>query len=85
MPNSFCFPPVEYCDGTKPNQAAKPRPFLNSAPLPIAETIAVAVRGPMPDRLQTLAGFILAGRPQDDRVDFVDLILEMLHLPPQLC
>src|ERR1035437_2534820 len=33
------------------------------------------------DREQALAGFILAGRSHDDRVDFLDLILKVLHLP----
>ena len=33
--------PIEF-SGTSPSQAEKPRPRLNSVPLPMAETIAVA-------------------------------------------
>src|SRR3954452_15474948 len=40
--------PLENCRGTRPTQAARCRPFLNSEPSPIAATIAVAVFGPMP-------------------------------------
>src|SRR4029077_9004353 len=46
MPNSFCLPPVEYCRGTTPTQAAKSRPRRNAAPLPMAATVAVETSGP---------------------------------------
>ena len=36
------------CRGTRPTQAARWRPFLNSEPSPIAATTAVAVLGPTP-------------------------------------
>jgi len=38
---------VEYCRGTTPSPAAKSRPLLNAAPLPIAATMVVATIGPM--------------------------------------
>lgn len=41
-------PPVDNWRGTKPNQAAIPRPDLNIRPLPTAATVAVAIIGPMP-------------------------------------
>ena len=37
--------PLENCRGTRPTQAARSRPFLNSEPSPIAATTAVAVLG----------------------------------------
>ena len=40
--------PLECWRGTSPSQAARWRPFLKSAPLPIAGIIAVEVFGPMP-------------------------------------
>ena len=45
---SFCFPPVEYCRGTTPTQAAKSRPRRKAAPLPMAATVAVETSGPKP-------------------------------------
>src|ERR1035438_9943305 len=48
VPVSFCLPPVECSPGTTPSQAAKPRPFLKAAPLPMAAIVAVAVIGPIP-------------------------------------
>src|SRR6201985_3512814 len=48
MPASFALPPVEYCFGTRPIHAANSLPLRNAAPLPIAATIAVATKGPMP-------------------------------------
>ena len=48
MPNSFCLPPVEYCRGTTPTQAAKSRPRRKAAPLPMAATVAVETSGPKP-------------------------------------
>ena len=41
-------PPVEYCRGTSPSQAANCRPFLKSWPLPTLAMIAEALKGPMP-------------------------------------
>src|SRR4051812_40675046 len=61
MPNSFCLPPVEYCRGTTPTQAAKSRPRRKAAPLPIAATVAVETSGPKPGiwrRRWQLAPFI---------------------------
>ena len=48
MPYSFCLPPVEYCRGTTPTQAAKSRPRRKAASLPIAATVAVETSGPKP-------------------------------------
>jgi hypothetical protein len=42
MPISTLRSPLENCRGTRPTQAARCRPFLNSDPSPIAATIAVA-------------------------------------------
>jgi hypothetical protein len=48
MPISTLRSPLENCRGTRPTQAARCRPFLNSDPSPMAATIAVAVFGPTP-------------------------------------
>src|SRR6516162_5480122 len=48
MPYSLALPPVEYCRGTTPTQAAKSRPLRNAAPLPMAATVAVETSGPKP-------------------------------------
>ena len=48
---SRVLPPVEYCRGTSPSQAANCRPFLKSRPLPTVATRAEAVIGPMPLRV----------------------------------
>src|SRR5215469_4235207 len=39
-------PPVLYCRGTSPSQAAKSRPRSKASPLPIAATMAVEISGP---------------------------------------
>ncbi len=44
----FNNPPLLYCDGVSPNQAASWRPFLKSWALPILATSALAVVGPIP-------------------------------------
>ena len=41
-------PPVEYCRGTKPSQAANCRPFANSWPEAMLAVMADAVSGPTP-------------------------------------
>src|ERR1700677_301365 len=46
--------PLECWRGTRPNQAARWRPFLKSEPSPIAAIIAVAVFGPIPRILAIL-------------------------------
>lgn len=48
MPPSTCLPPLEFCFGTSPSQAAKSRPRLNVAIAGANASMAVAVTGPMP-------------------------------------
>src|ERR1035441_6694487 len=43
--------PVEICLGTRPSQAAKSRPLVNTSPAPIAATIALEMIGPIPGTL----------------------------------
>ena len=59
MPNNFCLPPVEYCRGTTPTQAAKSRPRRKAAPLPMAATVAVETRGPESVSLEAFEQFTL--------------------------
>src|SRR5438874_9570919 len=44
-------PPVLYCRGTRPSQAAKSRPRSKASPVPIAATMAVEISGPTPGTL----------------------------------
>ena len=46
--------PVEICLGTRPSQAAKSRPLVNTSPAPIAATIALEMIGPMPGTLRAI-------------------------------
>ena len=48
MRPSRVLPPVEYCFGVRPNQAANWRPFLNSCPSATLATMAEALIGPTP-------------------------------------
>jgi hypothetical protein len=48
MPSNVVFPPLEFCRGTKPRQAANCRPLAKFFALPTVDTIALAVIGPMP-------------------------------------
>ncbi len=40
--------PVDICRDTRPSQAAKSRPLPKAAPSPTAETMALAMIGPIP-------------------------------------
>src|SRR5437773_11017878 len=51
MPPSRVFPPVEFCRGTKPSQAANSRPERNTFGSATVVAIAVAMIGPMPGML----------------------------------
>src|SRR6266568_3084024 len=82
MPNSFCSPPVEYCRGTTPTQAAKSRPRRKAAPLPITATVAVETSGPKPEiwRRRRAERILLA-----DALDFIcDRLQIGFHLLPLL-
>ena len=77
---------MECSPGTTPSQAAKPRPFLNAAPLPMAAMVAVAITGPMPGiATRRLHGSEFAGDAFDQLVGFLDLSMQVLHLDLQLC
>ena len=45
---SRCLPPVECCRGTRPNHAAKSRPFWKVSATGYSVAKAVAISGPMP-------------------------------------
>jgi len=47
------FASVECCRGTRPNQAARSRPFLKLMPFPIAATSAGETMGPKPGRAKS--------------------------------
>jgi len=49
-------PPVDICRGTSPSQAEKSRPLPKAAPSPTAETMALAMIGPIPGRRAHTAG-----------------------------
>src|SRR5579872_782497 len=48
IPSKVVLPPVEYCRGTRPSQAARSRAFRNWRSSPTAVISAVAPIGPMP-------------------------------------
>src|SRR5438045_2258065 len=48
MPPRRCLPPVEFCRGTRPSQAANSRPLRNPLGSATLAAIAVAMIGPMP-------------------------------------
>ena len=48
MPSKVVLPPVEFCRGTRPSQAARSRAFRNWRASPTAAINAVAPIGPMP-------------------------------------
>src|SRR5215475_14348474 len=52
-------PPVLYCRGTRPSQAAKSRPRSNASPVPTAATMAVEISGPTPGILINCRQFAL--------------------------
>src|SRR6516162_9353527 len=45
---SFCLPPVDFCSGVSPSQAAKSRPAGNPSAAGTSAVIAVEVIGPTP-------------------------------------
>jgi hypothetical protein len=58
--------PVDSCFGMSPSQAAKSRPCLKPAPLPIAATTALEMIGPMPGNAhEPLAALVLLGQRFD--------------------
>src|SRR3974377_1260909 len=57
--------PVEICRGTSPSQAPKSRPLENTAPLPIAATIALEMIGPMPGTVAARRSSFRAPQPAD--------------------
>ena len=48
MAPSFCLPPVDFCSGVSPSQAAKSRPVAKVSGAGASAVIAVAVIGPTP-------------------------------------
>jgi hypothetical protein len=47
-PPSFCLPPVDFCNGVSPSQAAKWRPAGNPSAAGTSAVIAVEAIGPTP-------------------------------------
>jgi hypothetical protein len=84
---SFDFPPLLYCDGVSPSQAASWRPFLKSWALPILATSAQAVITVFPVHALSLARYRQTFWPsgaKDDPQD-AELALElMLRYPKKI-
>ena len=70
-------PPLEICRGTRPRQAARSRPLSKAAPSPTAETMALAMIGPIPGTAEALAGMIRFGECLDLSRDFVEALAEL--------
>src|SRR5215813_8171588 len=75
-------PPVLYCRGTSPSQAAKSPPRSKASPLPIAATMAVEVNGPTSGTLINCRGlgpaedFNLAGDGLDSLIQPAPVVIE---------
>ena len=61
MPSSVVLPPVEFCRGTRPSQAARSRALRNCRPSPIAASSAVAAERPDAGDRHQPSGAIIAG------------------------
>jgi hypothetical protein len=83
MPIKRALPPVEYCLGTSPSQAANSRPFRKAAPLPIAATMAVATIGPIPGICWMTATGIGISDAFQFMTEHLDLLLDHLPLFPE--
>jgi hypothetical protein len=73
-------PPVEFCRGTRPSQAANSRPLRNMLGSATVAATAVALMGPMPGMLakRWLTGLVWCQDPRfdgsDPRLEFVNLL-----------
>ena len=57
----ICLPPVDFCRGTRPSQAAKSRPLRNSCIGGAKASIAIAPIGPIPGMVwRRVAVFVAA-------------------------
>src|SRR5579862_1614725 len=84
MPSSLALPPVEYCRGTRPSQAAKSRPLRKAAPLPMAATMAVATIGPIPGICRMRVTTRIGGEDRFQlKAEFFNLGFDCLPLVPK--
>ena len=75
-----CFPPVDFCRGVRPIQAAKSRPELNVSAGGASASKAVAIRGPTPGIvIESARGFVPFGASGDFDVKSLDLGLKTLQ------
>lgn len=80
---SFCLPPVEYCRGTRPIQAAKSRPRRNCSIGGAKVSTASAVIGPTPVQLARHFRFVRHGRdPCFQCIDPVGQVGDLLEEHP---
>src|SRR6476659_7211134 len=76
-------PPVEYCRGTRPSQAAKCRALLNMPISPTVAAISDALMGPIPGIVAR--GFILPRLNDDLRFDCLDACSSRTAVVEQSC
>ncbi len=84
MPIKRALPPVEYCLGTSPSQAANSRPFRKAAPLPIRRNDGCGYDRP---NSRNLLDATATGIGISDAFQFMtehpDLLLDHLPLFPE--
>src|SRR5476651_557613 len=80
IPRRLLFPPVLYCRGTSPTDAAKSRLHPYCLPSPISAASALAVIGPTPGMLETLSDIVVSELTRQFFVNFTDLFVEVLEM-----
>ena len=79
MPPSVCLPPLEFCLGVRPSQAAKSRPDLNTLGSGTLAAITEAIIFPMPGTLSSnRTHLILRMGAGDFLLQIVDRFVEPL-------
>src|SRR5258708_37708606 len=76
--------PVDICLGTRPSQAAKSRPLENTAPAPIAATIALQIRPDTGYADQPLATCVQARDGFDLVRQTLNALVEPAPVPSQI-
>src|SRR5918993_5814060 len=83
MPARRSLPPLEFCRGTRPIQAARFRPDLKALGSGMAATRALASSGPTPGTSISLRPVSVAGIGPDPAVHLKDLPVDERELPGQ--
>src|SRR4030095_509606 len=84
MAPSLCLPPVDFCSGVSPSQAAKSRPARKPSGAGTRAVIAVAAIGALPRvRHERPRDGVVLGAPSDLTIQLLELRPERLEGPDQ--